>query len=128
LFSRKKVKSSISSYAHLDNNDLSIVGTSVKITGDIVTSGSIRIDGKVQGNVLAEGNLILGNNGEINGNISGGSINLGGKVNGSVNAVDNVTLESDCSLNGDITSRILIIESGAFFNGKSKMGTPEQED
>lgn len=113
---------------HTATADLSIIGASVKVSGDITTSGSIRVDGKVDGSVLAEGNMILGSTGEINGNVKGKSVSLGGKVKGSVNAAERVTLEAKCSLNGDISSRILVIEPGAVFNGKSSMGTNEPEN
>jgi cytoskeletal protein CcmA (bactofilin family) len=107
--------------------DLSLIGSSVKVTGSITTSGSIRVDGKVDGDVLAEGDLILGEGGEINGNVKGRAVNLGGKITGSVDASEKITLEAKCSLNGNISSRVLVIEPGAVFNGKSSMGTAESE-
>jgi len=123
----KKNVDKASKPTHTSAGDLSIIGASVRVSGDITTSGSIRVDGKVDGSVLAEGNMILGDSGEINGNVKGKSVSLGGKVRGSVNALDRVTLESKCSLNGDINARVLVIEPGAVFNGKSSMGTNEQE-
>ena len=127
MFNKIKEKSSILSSANPISHDLSIIGSSVRITGDIVTSGSIRVDGKVEGNVTAEGNMILGDSGEIKGNVKGKSVSLGGKVEGLVIGLEKVTLEAKSSLLGDITSKTLVIEPGAFFNGKSNMGTPGKE-
>ena len=123
----KKIKENVSKPGHAVTGDLSIIGASVKVSGNIVTSGSIRIDGKVDGNVFADGNMILGDGGEIKGDVKGKSVSLGGKITGSVKAAERVTLESKCSLEGDIASRVLVIEPGAFFNGKSSMGTVEKE-
>ena len=124
----KKKNEKIPKIVNHVTNDISIIGASVTVSGNITTTGSIRVDGKVEGSVLAEGNLILGESGEIKGDVKGNSVNLGGKVQGSVNASDRVTLEAKCSLNGDINAKILVIEPGAVFNGRSSMGTNSPEN
>lgn len=127
MFNRNKKINLKPNNTHVATSDLSIISSSVKITGDVTTSGSIRVDGKVDGNVLADGLFILGENGVIKGDIKGHTVNLGGKIDGAVNAAEKITLEAKCVLNGDITSKILVIEPGAFFNGKSSMGSSDSE-
>ncbi|MEJ2104974.1 MAG: polymer-forming cytoskeletal protein [Ignavibacteriaceae bacterium] len=75
-----------------------------------------------QGDVISEGNVSVGEQGEIIGQVNGQSITLGGKVSGMVNAKEKVTLEAKANLKGDIFTKILVIEAGARFDGKSNMG------
>jgi len=103
------------------SDDISIISRGVVIEGKISSDGNIRIEGIVRGDLIAKGNVSIGESGEIFGNIKGEVINIGGKVNGSVNANEKLLLESNAQLKGDIVTKLLIIESGAKFDGKSSM-------
>ena len=105
-----------------ESEELTIISHGVKLEGKISSSGSIRVDGIVQGDVISEGNVSVGEQGEIIGQVNGQSITLGGKVSGMVNAKEKVTLEAKANLKGDIFTKILVIEAGARFDGKSNMG------
>ena len=105
-----------------ESEELTIISHGVKLEGKISSSGSIRVDGMVQGDVISEGNVSVGEQGEIIGQVNGQSITLGGKVSGMVNAKEKVTLEAKANLKGDIFTKILVIEAGARFDGKSNMG------
>ncbi|MCE1190058.1 MAG: polymer-forming cytoskeletal protein [Ignavibacteria bacterium] len=105
--------------------DVSIISEVMEIRGDIVTLGSIRLDGKVYGNIKSGGNVTIGNLGEVHGDIHAKSIANGGIVAGSVFMEEKITLESKSSLKGDLHGKILVIEEGAVFIGKSEMKQPE---
>lgn len=109
------------------NDDISIISRGVVIEGKISSDGNIRIEGIVRGDLIAKGNVSIGESGEIFGNIKGVVINIGGKVNGSVNANEKLLLESNAQLKGDIVTKLLIIESGAKFDGKSSMAEINKE-
>ncbi len=108
--------------ANTDPNELSIISAGVEIKGDINSNHNIRIDGKVNGNVNAEGNFILGESGEIKGHVKGKNITIGGKIEGTVISKEKLILESKAELIGDLSAQILVIQEGAHFEGKSKMG------
>jgi cytoskeletal protein CcmA (bactofilin family) len=107
-------------------DDVTIISAGVMLEGKLNSNGNIRIDGQVNGNVFAKGNVTVGSKGDVNGEIKAGIISLGGKVNGSLIAGEKVTLESTSSLTGDLVSKILVIEEGAFFNGSCKMENEKQ--
>lgn len=109
------------------SDDISIISRGVIIEGKISSDGNIRIEGIVRGDLIAKGNVSIGESGEIFGNIKGEVINIGGKVNGSVNANEKLLLESNAQLKGDIVTKLLIIESGAKFDGKSSMAEVNTE-
>ncbi|HOJ37482.1 MAG TPA: polymer-forming cytoskeletal protein [Ignavibacteriales bacterium] len=108
------------------NEDVSIISSNVTIEGKLISSGNVRIDGKIEGDVIVHGNLTLGETSVINGEVKAENITIGGKVVGYVNANDKLILESKSYLEGDITANVLVIEAGAKFNGKSNMVPPTE--
>lgn len=101
--------------------DVTIISNGVSIEGKITSKGNIRIDGNIKGDVTAQGNITIGESGYVQGNINGQNINIGGKVDGTATAKDKITLEAKSVLKGDLITRILVVESGAIFDGKSSM-------
>ena len=102
--------------------DITIISNGVKLEGKITSVGSIRVDGTIQGDVISQGNVTVGEHGDVNGKINAGIIAIGGKVVGSVNAKEKLVLESKANLKGDLFTKILVVEAGARFDGKSNMG------
>ena len=102
--------------------DITIISNGVKLEGKITSGGSIRVDGTIVGDVVTQGNVTIGEHGDVNGQINAGIITIGGKVVGSVNAKEKLVLESKANLKGDIFTKILVVEAGAKFDGKSNMG------
>jgi cytoskeletal protein CcmA (bactofilin family) len=104
------------------DEQVTIIGTGVVIEGKLSSTGDVRIDGNVKGDIKASGNVTVGESGEVDGQILADIITLGGKVTGSINAKDKLVLESKAALKGDIVTKILVVEAGAKFDGKSSMG------
>jgi len=110
-----------------NQDEISIVSKGVELKGDLTSSGSIRIDGKITGNVLITGDLILGSSGVVFGEVKGRNVTIGGKVNGKVITTEKAILEAGAELRGDLTAKILVIHEGALFEGNSKMSSPKIE-
>lgn len=96
------------------------IGAETEIEGDIRTSASIRIDGKVKGSVHA-GAVIIGSSGVIMGDVSGKKVTISGKVKGNVNAVTILELLSSGQVLGDLKTSKLTIADGATFEGNCQM-------
>lgn len=109
-----------------ENNELTILSSGVVLEGNMKCSGNIRVDGTINGDIVAEGNITIGTNGKVIGEISAKDINIGGKVDGIVRAQNKVILESKTILKGEIITKILVIEAGAQFDGISKMTSAEK--
>jgi cytoskeletal protein CcmA (bactofilin family) len=105
-----------------DSEEITIISHGVKLEGKLTCGGSVRIDGTIQGDVISQGNVTIGEQGEINGQVNGQIIIIGGKVSGEINAKEKLTLESKSNLKGDVFTKILVVEAGAYFDGKSNMG------
>ncbi|HKI78930.1 MAG TPA: polymer-forming cytoskeletal protein [Ignavibacteriaceae bacterium] len=104
-----------------DNNEVTIISSGVSIEGTLSSNGNVRIDGIIEGDVKAHGNITIGNHGQIKGQVIADNIEVGGKILGTVQAKEKLVLEANSVLKGDIITKILIIASGAKFEGTSKM-------
>ncbi len=104
------------------SEETTIISRGVKIEGKITSSGNIRVDGEIQGDIFSESNITIGEDAKINGLINATFITIGGKVSGIVRAKDKLILNSKSNLKGDIFTKNLVIEEGAKFDGKSKTG------
>lgn len=109
-----------------NTEDITIISNGVKIEGKVTSTGSIRVDGALQGDLNAKGNVTVGEQGKINGEIIANLVTIGGNVVGTVNAREKLVLESKCVLKGDIITKVLVIEAGAKFDGKSNMGNAQE--
>ncbi|MCH8907999.1 MAG: polymer-forming cytoskeletal protein [Candidatus Heimdallarchaeota archaeon] len=112
----------MTSFGSSKSEETTIISRGVKIEGKITSSGNIRIDGEIQGDIFCESNITIGEDAKVNGQINANVITIGGKVSGIVRAKDKLILDSKSNLKGDIFTKNLVIEEGAKFDGKCKTG------
>jgi len=93
----------------------SIVSPEMTVTGNLVSSGEVQIDGHVDGDVQAD-SLTVGENGQINGTVQAGHLRVLGHIDGEIQA-DNVTVLTSARVNGDVIHESLAIEAGAMIEG-----------
>jgi len=106
---------------NIGKDEVTIIGAGVILEGKLSSNGNIRVDGAINGDIIANGSVTVGETGEITGEIKAEVISIGGKVNGSINSKEKAVLESKAVLKGDIVTKILVVEAGAIFDGSSKM-------
>jgi len=97
-----------------------ILSDDVEIEGSITFQKELLIDGKVQGQIISDGVLTIGENAKIRGEIQTKSVTVHGKVHGNITA-ERCELKSNCTLEGDLKAARLIIEEGATFIGASQI-------
>ena len=98
------------------------------INGDLTSESDARIDGTVNGNIDVKGKVIIGSTGKVIGDISCAFCDIEGKVKGKLTISNSLTLKSTADYSGDITTKKLIIEPGAVFNGSCKMDAQKNAD
>ena len=96
----------------------STIGADLSITGNLVSTGELHVEGSIQGDIQGV-NILIKNSAKITGTITGQDVIIHGEVMGSVKA-EKVVLASSCRLEGDIFHQSLSIEQGAYFEGKSR--------
>jgi cytoskeletal protein CcmA (bactofilin family) len=104
---------------------IAFLGKGTEFKGVITYEGTIRIDGKVEGEVVTKGTLIVGETASINAEISAGTVVSGGRITGNIRAHDKVHLLSTAVQTGSINSPSLVVEEGVLFNGKCEMDRGE---
>lgn len=100
-----------------------IIGAGTTIIGDIESTGDIRIDGTLIGNINAKAKVLIGPDGVIEGAIIGKQADVLGKITGQVNIQEVLQLRGKCTVDGDIYAGKLEIETTATFNGSCHMDT-----
>lgn len=104
-----------------ENSLPNIIGAGTKITGDIETSGDLRVDGLIEGNIVSKGKLVLGTSGNIKGTIKCSSAEISGTFDGKMDVSELLSLKSTANFRGEMTVNKLSIEPGATFNGTCNM-------
>jgi cytoskeletal protein CcmA (bactofilin family) len=106
---------------------LSLISANTFVEGKLTTEGSVRIDGKLVGDIIAKANVAIGLTGTVEGSVAGNNIALAGRVKGHVTAVEKLILESKSIMRGDIRALKLVVDEGATFDGHCGMSKPEAE-
>lgn len=90
-----------------------------KITGTIKFDGSMRIDGKVDGEIITDnGDLVIGETGTVNADINTKSAIIEGRVDGKITASNKVVLKQKAHLIGSLQAKTLVVEEGVVFVGR----------
>lgn len=110
----------------------SLIGANTIIGGDLNFSGGLRIDGQVNGNVIAApgkpSTLVLSEHARVNGEVSVTHLVINGTISGSVSATDYLELQSKAKVTGDVHYKTLEIQLGAIVDGRLFHDNPEAEE
>jgi cytoskeletal protein CcmA (bactofilin family) len=98
----------------------SFIGPNTHFKGEINSKGTLRIDGNVEGNILAEW-LIVGDKAYIKGNATATSVIIGGAVEGNVLAKGLVDIKKKGRVKGDIITSKLTVADGGMVDGRISM-------
>lgn len=101
--------------------ELNLIAAGTVFEGKLRTPGSIRIDGRIVGEVTATQNISIGSSGDVDGNMSAKNVTIGGKIKGTIVAQEKLVFESKAVVRGDIRAAKLVIDEGASFDGKCTM-------
>ena len=108
--------------------NVSFLGSTMEIKGQISGEEDLQIDGRVQGPISLQGKrLIAGRTAQLNSEIVAAEVIVYGKVTGNLLADERIEIKKDASVIGDITSQRVMIEDGAHFKGSVEIdrGKPQ---
>ena len=112
-----EVKSSSTSTGDMNG----FIGKGMKAEGKLSFEGVVRIEGVFKGEVTSAGTLIVGEGGQLEGNITVDTAIISGEVKGLINAKTRVELNAPAKVYGDIKTPNLIICEGVLFEGNCIM-------
>lgn len=104
------------------NGALNVLGEGTVIEGNISSSGDLRIDGEIKGNLRTQGKCVLGSTGKISGDIEAKCCDISGLVEGNMRISDLLLIKNTGRINGDISTNKIVIENGGELNGSCTMG------
>jgi cytoskeletal protein CcmA (bactofilin family) len=94
----------------------------VEIKGNVRFQDALVVDGKIEGEIVSDGALTIGEPAKIKAEIKTRSVVVYGKVHGNIIATERVELKKDSEVLGDIRTAVLSMEAGATFVGNSTVG------
>jgi cytoskeletal protein CcmA (bactofilin family) len=109
---------------------LSIIGTGMRVEGDITADGVVKVEGAIVGTVRAARQVLVAKGGLVEGDIITREAIVGGEVRGGIQGSERVELQATSVVHGDITTRRLFVQEGGEINGILRMGADvvEQSD
>ncbi|NQZ75568.1 MAG: polymer-forming cytoskeletal protein [Ekhidna sp.] len=109
------------------SNSSNIIGKGTIVNGSIETFGNIRVEGKIVGDIKTKSKATTGPDSSVDGSILAQNAQIEGHVTGTVEITEQLVLKATATIEGDIVTNKLLVESGASFNGKCKMGVKSKE-
>jgi cytoskeletal protein CcmA (bactofilin family) len=102
------------------------LGEGTQFKGVLSFAGAVRIDGHLEGEIVGDEVLIIGEPGQIKAEIEVGTLVVSGQVQGNITAKQRVELLRPSRVTGTIRTPCLVVAEGAVFNGNCEMAGPEE--
>lgn len=98
-----------------------VIGQGATINGTVKTEGTLRVDGKIEGEITSTGDLIIGETGVVAANIVAQNVSVAGTVKGNIKASGKLDLLASGKIYGDICVSDLAVSQGATLHGEVRM-------
>src|ERR1700733_15134156 len=98
-----------------------VIGTGVVVHGNLISEADIIIDGTLDGNIKTMGNVVIGINANVKGNVEGQMVSVSGVLHGDITASGEATVRETGQVKGNIKAAGIAISSGGVFIGRSIM-------
>jgi cytoskeletal protein CcmA (bactofilin family) len=103
----------------MSENSVTNLTTDVEIKGTIKFEKVMNIDGKFEGEMIANhGELIVGKTGTVKANVKVKNATIEGRLDGNIEAAEKIELKQNAQLLGDLQAKTLVIEEGVVFVGQ----------
>ncbi len=101
---------------------ISIIGPGMKVVGDCDTDGTVRVEGRVEGNIRAGKAVVVGKEGDVQGDIFTQDAVISGSVTGTLRAESRLEIQATSRIEGEVVAGRMQLEEGAILNGSVQMG------
>lgn len=98
-----------------------LIGEGNLLEGNLTSPQSLRIDGRVIGDVKTDGTLHVGESGGVEGSVVAANVILSGSIQGNIESVETLRITDKGKLTGNAVMKTLIIDENGIFEGNSKM-------
>ncbi|HYL81827.1 MAG TPA: polymer-forming cytoskeletal protein [Candidatus Acidoferrum sp.] len=101
------------------------LGEGTQFKGVLSFAGAVRVDGQLEGEIVGDEVLIIGEPGQVKAEIEVGTLVVSGRVQGTITAKQRVELLRPSRVTGTIRTPCLVVAEGAMFNGNCEMAGPD---
>lgn len=98
-----------------------VMGEYTSFVGNIESEGSIKVLGKVEGDIKAGGDVYIEPTSAVTGNVYGSNVYVSGSIKGNVLSKGLLHLMAQARLYGDIEITSIVTDEGALFQGSCRM-------
>ena len=106
----------------------SVIAAACSITGDLDLKGKVQINARVEGEIISDGELLIGEEGDIKANIFGKVVIIFGRVVGDIKCEERLELHAGAHVTGNVLSPRVVIQDGVVFDGRCWMGEEQLQN
>ena len=110
------------------DDNITLLAKGVHLKGEIRVEGTVRIDGRLEGEIHTKGQVIVGEDGLVQGMVAAGTVVTSGRIKATITAVERVQLLKTAIVIGDVHTPVLMMEEGAKLQGTTDMGVTAWPD
>jgi cytoskeletal protein CcmA (bactofilin family) len=123
MFNNKNNKTVSKTTTSNQSPTLNMVSEGTTIKGSVNSQNDMRIAGKLDGEAVSKGKLIVTSSGLVKGDVKVADADIAGKVEGTIRVTGKLNLRDSAVIDGDIYTKSLTVEEGAQINGACHMGS-----
>lgn len=99
----------------------SFIAMNTRVVGSVIADGDLEVRGRVEGDVRASGQLMLGPAAVVTGELEAHDVHIAGKLERSVRAAGVIHLLATAEVRGDLHAARVVIDDGALFEGQVRL-------
>lgn len=101
---------------------ITMISEEAHLKGSLEATSDVRIAGTLTGDVKSQGKVIVASSAKVEGNMSAKEADISGHYKGDIKTTEKITIRKGAELEGDLSTKTIVIEEGAQFNGQLSMG------
>jgi cytoskeletal protein CcmA (bactofilin family) len=106
----------------VDKSDIkAFLGPGSQFEGKLMFDEIVRLDGQFKGEIISKDTLIVGQEAEIEAEVTVGTLILSGRFKGNIKASGKVDLRAPARVEGNIETPVLVVEEGVVINSTLNM-------
>jgi cytoskeletal protein CcmA (bactofilin family) len=122
MFNNKN-NNTVSKTTNTQSPTLNMISEGTTLEGTLNSQNDIRIAGKLKGEGITKGKLIVTSSGVVQGDVKVAEADIAGKIEGTIRVTNKLNLRESAVIDGDIYTKALLVEEGAQINGACRMGS-----
>jgi cytoskeletal protein CcmA (bactofilin family) len=103
-----------------------VIGKDTSFKGTIRGKGLIRIDGDMDGDIITQGDVVIGESGRVGAELKARNVAVAGRFEGSLESEGKLEIRSTGIVIGSVKTNGLLVDDGAIFSGEVEMKRKDQ--